>query len=84
MYKYINLTISLYDNYKENNLQNPLDRREILCDEALEKVLKKKKVNMFKMTKIISTVSYSSVYHTYIHVYYSICSCMHIHYITYI
>jgi upstream activation factor subunit UAF30 len=28
---------------KEHNLQNPSNKREILCDEALEKVMKRKK-----------------------------------------
>lgn len=42
---------------KEHNLQNPADKREILCDDALQKIFKKSKVHMFKMTKILSTVS---------------------------
>jgi upstream activation factor subunit UAF30 len=46
---------------KENNLQNPNDKREILCDVALEKVLKRKTVHMFKMTKILSAVIYCTV-----------------------
>jgi upstream activation factor subunit UAF30 len=42
---------------KENDLQDPSDKRKILCDEALEKVLRRKNVHMFTMTKILSTVS---------------------------
>ena len=37
----------------ENNLQNPNDRREILCDEKLQAVMKKSKVSMFKMNQIL-------------------------------
>lgn len=40
---------------KANNLQNPNDKREILCDEKLSKVFGgKKKVTMFSMNKYIS------------------------------
>lgn len=42
---------------KEHNLQDPSDKRIILCDNALEKVLKRKSIHMFKMTKALSTVS---------------------------
>ena len=38
---------------KTNNLQNPKDKREILCDDRLESLFKKKKINMFKMTKAL-------------------------------
>lgn len=41
---------------KEHDLQNPADRREILCDEKLQKLFKKKAVNMFKMTKYLSVM----------------------------
>lgn len=41
---------------KENNLQNPNNRREILCDDKLEKIFKRKKIDMFQMTKVLSTV----------------------------
>ena len=39
---------------REHNLQNPDDKREILCDAALEKLFKRKKVTMFKMTKYLA------------------------------
>eukprot|EP01035_Chromulina_nebulosa_P038196 gene38196-51592_t len=39
---------------KANNLQNPSNKREILCDDKLEKLFKRKKVDMFKMTKLLS------------------------------
>ena len=41
---------------KEHNLQNPKDKREIICDQAMEKLFKRKKFNMFKMTKLLSNV----------------------------
>lgn len=50
------VTKRLWDYIKEHNLQNPNNRKEILCDEVLQKVLKRKKVMMFQMTKIVSTV----------------------------
>jgi upstream activation factor subunit UAF30 len=39
----------LWEYIKANNLQNENDRREILCDEKLKKVLKKDKISMFQM-----------------------------------
>ena len=39
---------------KTNDLQNPQDKREILCDDRLEALFKRKKINMFKMTKALS------------------------------
>jgi upstream activation factor subunit UAF30 len=36
---------------KSNNLQNPQNRREILADDKLRKVLGKDKVTMFEMNK---------------------------------
>mmetsp|Transcript_33899 Transcript_33899/g.34534 ORF Transcript_33899/g.34534 Transcript_33899/m.34534 type:complete len:352 (-) Transcript_33899:51-1106(-) len=39
---------------KANKLQNPKNGREILTDAALEKVFKRKKVDMFLMTKLLS------------------------------
>ena len=47
---------------KEHKLQNPEPKKgqEILCDERLQKVLKVKKIHMFKMTKILSEQMKSS------------------------
>jgi chromatin remodeling complex protein RSC6 len=42
---------------KANDLQNPKDRREILCDEKLQNLLKRKKVTMFQINKVLSPVS---------------------------
>ena len=40
---------------RERNLQNPEDRREILCDDKLENLFKRKKVNMFTMQKYLAS-----------------------------
>ena len=36
---------------KERNLQNPADRREILCDDALRAIFNRDKISMFDMNK---------------------------------
>ena len=36
---------------KSNNLQNPTNGREILCDDALRAVFNTDKIDMFKMNK---------------------------------
>lgn len=41
---------------KEHDLQNPKDRRQILCDQALEKIFKRKKMTMFNMNKHLTSV----------------------------
>lgn len=38
---------------KEHNLQDPKDKRKIVCDDALFKIFKTKKVSMFSMNKHI-------------------------------
>jgi upstream activation factor subunit UAF30 len=38
---------------RANNLQNPKDKRKIMCDEKLQKVFKAKTVNMFSMNKLL-------------------------------
>jgi upstream activation factor subunit UAF30 len=47
---------------KANDLQDPLKKREIVCDETLLKLLKKPRVDMFKMTGILAAVSESTKY----------------------
>jgi upstream activation factor subunit UAF30 len=44
---------------KEHDLQDPSDKRNIVCDVALEKVLRRKSIHMFTMTKVLSTVRYT-------------------------
>ena len=46
----------MWDYIKENDLQNPENRREIICDEKLKSVLGIDSINMFKMTSKISEV----------------------------
>lgn len=46
----------MWNYIKEHNLQNPENKREILCDAAMELLFKKKKFTMFKMTKYLSEV----------------------------
>jgi len=48
------VTKRVWEYIRTHNLQNPSDRREIVCDEKLFAVLKKKKINMFKMSKELS------------------------------
>lgn len=51
------VTKRMWSYIKENGLQNPADKREILCDAKLLKVFDgKKKFGMFKMTKYLSEV----------------------------
>jgi len=39
---------------KDNNLQNPDDKRQIVCDTKLQALFKKKSVGAFEMNKILS------------------------------
>ena len=41
----------VWDYIKNNNLQNPANKREITADDKLEKVFGKKSVTMFEMNK---------------------------------
>ncbi|KAG9008960.1 hypothetical protein FRB94_005525 [Tulasnella sp. JGI-2019a] len=43
----------LWDHIKANNLQDPSDKREILCDDALKAVFRTDRLNMFKMNKLL-------------------------------
>ncbi|KAH3672762.1 hypothetical protein WICMUC_004168 [Wickerhamomyces mucosus] len=43
----------VWDYIKKNDLQNPEDRREILCDERMQPIFGKK-VTMFSMNKVLS------------------------------
>lgn len=45
---------AIWEYIKANDLQNPSDKREILCDAKLEMVMKRKKVSMFKMNQLIT------------------------------
>ncbi|KAK4151056.1 SWIB/MDM2 domain-containing protein [Chaetomidium leptoderma] len=43
----------LWDYIKGNVLQDPSDKRQILCDEKLQAVFKQDKINMFSMNKLL-------------------------------
>ena len=43
-----------WDYVKENDLQNPKNRREILCDSKLKKLCGKSKITMFQVGKVLS------------------------------
>lgn len=47
-------TKRLWDYIKSNNLQNPANKRNILCDEKLKAVMGKDEVTMFEMTGLVS------------------------------
>lgn len=46
----------LWEYIKLHNLQDPKDKRFILCDATLEKLFKVKRISMFKMQKPLSAV----------------------------
>ena len=43
----------LWDYIKQRNLQNPANKRNILCDAALKAVMGKDEVTMFEMTGLV-------------------------------
>lgn len=47
------VTKRLWVYIKENNLQNPANKRNILCDKKLEAVMGKSEVTMFEMTGLV-------------------------------
>jgi chromatin remodeling complex protein RSC6 len=47
------VTKRLWAYIKENNLQNPANKRNILCDEKLRAVMGKGEVTMFEMTGLV-------------------------------
>jgi upstream activation factor subunit UAF30 len=47
----------VWDYIKLNNLQNPEDKREIICDEKMQEVFGKK-ISMFQMNKVLSNHLY--------------------------
>ena len=44
----------LWEHIRTNELQDPSDRRQIRCDDAMRAVFKQDKVHMFQMTKILN------------------------------
>eukprot|EP01041_Mallomonas_annulata_P004677 gene4677-9270_t len=51
------VTKGIWEYIKKNNLQNPANKREIVSDETFMKIFKKKKFDMFAMTKMLSKKS---------------------------
>jgi len=47
------VTKRLWDYIKERNLQNPANKRNVLCDEQLKAVMGKDEVTMFEMTGLV-------------------------------
>ncbi|KAJ2970927.1 hypothetical protein NUW58_g9554 [Xylaria curta] len=43
----------LWEHIKANNLQDPADKRQIICDESMQAVFKLSKVDMFQMNKLV-------------------------------
>jgi len=46
-------TKRLWEYIKANNLQNPANKRNILCDDKLMAVMGKREVTMFEMTGLV-------------------------------
>jgi chromatin remodeling complex protein RSC6 len=49
-----NATKWFWDYVKANDLQNPSNKREIICDETLYEVCGKKKITMFEVGKVLT------------------------------
>ena len=47
------VTKRLWDYIKAHNLQNPANKRNILCDDKLKAVMGKDEVSMFEMTSLV-------------------------------
>ena len=47
------VTKRLWEYIKQHNLQNPANKRNILCDEKLKAVMGKDEVTMFEMTALV-------------------------------
>lgn len=47
------VTKRIWDYIKQHNLQNPANKRNILCDQALKAVMGKDEVTMFEMTGLV-------------------------------
>jgi len=47
------VTKRVWDYIKARNLQNPANKRNILCDDALKAVMGKDEVTMFEMTGLV-------------------------------
>jgi upstream activation factor subunit UAF30 len=50
----------IWEYIKSNDLQDPNDKRQIICDDALKSVFKTDKVHMFTMNKILGPHLYAA------------------------
>jgi chromatin remodeling complex protein RSC6 len=48
------VTKKIWEYIKDNELQNPDDKRQIIADDKLKPIFGKDEVSMFEMTKLIS------------------------------
>jgi chromatin remodeling complex protein RSC6 len=48
----------LWEHIKSNDLQDPTDRRQIRCDDALQAIFGQSKINMFSMNKLLGNHLY--------------------------
>ncbi|KAH7027238.1 DEK C terminal domain-containing protein [Microdochium trichocladiopsis] len=48
----------LWEHIRANSLQDPADKRQIICDEKMNAVFKQAKINMFQMNKFIGSHLY--------------------------
>lgn len=48
----------LWEHIKANDLQDPSDKRQIICDEKMQAVFKQARVDMFRMNKDIGSHLY--------------------------
>lgn len=53
------VTKRLWKHIKGHNLQDPNDKRYILCDDAMRSVFKQDRVHMFTMTKLANEQMYA-------------------------
>jgi upstream activation factor subunit UAF30 len=49
----------LWEYIRHHDLQDPQDKRHILCDDPMRKVFKQDRIHMFTMTKILSQNLYN-------------------------
>jgi upstream activation factor subunit UAF30 len=45
----------LWEHIKANGLQDPSNRKEILCDEMMKSIFNVEKIDMFQMNKALGT-----------------------------
>jgi len=48
------MTKKLWSYIKANNLQNPANKRNVLCDDQLKAIMGKDEVTMFEMTRLVN------------------------------